>query len=547
MDRQNLKRILFTSVGRRVELIQSFQRASMKNNIPVWIVGADMSETAPALYYCDEAVRVPRISDESYIPALLSICREKKIELLIPTIDTDLLKLSQARDRFEEIGTKVFISDVDKISLCRDKRLTGDFFTSVGLLSPITVDDVSDYTGDYPCFIKPLNGSSSINAYRADDVESLRAFAEQIGEGNYIIQNYIAGTEYTIDIFCGFDRRPIFITPRVRNAVRSGEVLKTTITQDERMIAEAKRIVEGFRPVGMICAQLIRETATGLDYFIEINPRFGGGAPLSIAAGADACSMTLKMLMGETSEYVQKAAKNGNIYSRFDQCVCVSTSEVGSHRVTSGSEVTSYINKMVRDGLVKGVIFDLDDTLYSEYDYVLNGFREVSKLFDDPEETYEFMVEAFKRGEAPIDEAIRHFGKDEGAYKRRCVSAYRNQTPEKLPAYAWGIELIKWLGSQDIPTGIITDGRVEGQVAKLHATGIDRLIGGDMTIITDALGGKQFRKPCDIAYRMLALKMGLEPCEIIYIGNNPTKDFKGAKAIGMRTLFFDNPLCIHQW
>ena len=85
---------------------------------------------------------------------------------------------------------------------------------------------------------------------------------------------------------------------------------------------------------------------------------------------------------------------------------------------------------------VKLIALDLDDTLYSEYDYVLNGFREVAKLFDDPKETYEFMVEAFDRGEAPIDEAIKHFGKDEAACKRRCSASSALQRSAQWPSSA---------------------------------------------------------------------------------------------------------------
>ena len=78
-------KLLFTSVGRRVELMQAFKRAAQKNNMNLTIYGADMSETAPALLFCDRAVMVPRIKDDKYIPSLLKVCEEEKIDALIPT------------------------------------------------------------------------------------------------------------------------------------------------------------------------------------------------------------------------------------------------------------------------------------------------------------------------------------------------------------------------------------------------------------------------------------------------------------------------------
>lgn len=327
-------KIIFTSVGRRVELTQAFRRAadelkaSGELRKELTIIGADITESAPALYFCDEARIVPKIKDEKYIPNLLKICKENKIDCLIPTIDTDLLLLSKNKQHFETIGTKVLVSAIDKVKLCRDKNFTADYFHSLGLKSPQQVNVVEKYEDEiregkagFPAFIKPKAGSSSIDAYKVDNLENLRVCAEKIGD--YIIQPYILGREYTIDIFCDYDGNPVYITPRERLAVRAGEVLKTRITQDDTMIAEMRTLIKDFKPCGQITVQLIREDATGDDYYIEINPRFGGGAPLSMKAGADSAKAVIRMLNGEELVYVEKAAKDGAVYSRFDQSVCV--------------------------------------------------------------------------------------------------------------------------------------------------------------------------------------------------------------------------------
>lgn len=321
-------KILFTSVGRRVELLQAFRHAAEKNGVDLTIIGVDISRDAPALYFCDITEIVCRISDKNYIPSLLAICERENVDCLIPTIDTDLLLLSKHKHCFEHIGTKVLISRTEKVQICRDKNYTADYFISLGLKSPKPFNSVEKYEAElnlkkqtFPAFIKPKDGSSSINAYRVDKLDDLKLYAEKIRD--YIIQPYISGKEYTIDIFCDYDGNPVYITPRERMAVRTGEVLKTRIVQDEVMIAEMQVLIADYMPCGQITVQLIQDEKTGDNYYIEINPRFGGGAPLSMKAGADSAEAVLKMLNGEKLSYHNKAARDGAIYCRFDQSICV--------------------------------------------------------------------------------------------------------------------------------------------------------------------------------------------------------------------------------
>jgi carbamoyl-phosphate synthase large subunit len=384
-------RILFTSVGRRVELVQSFRRAAEKLQMDLKIYGADVTEDAPALFSCDEKRKVCRIREPQYIPQLLKICEEDRIDLLIPTIDTDLLILAQNKSKFEQIGTNVFISDEDKIALCRDKRYTADFYISCGVDSPRPVDNVENYQGGFPAFIKPKDGSSSVNAYRVDTQEELLALSEKVPD--YIIQPFIDGREYTVDVFCDFEGNPVYITPRERLAVRSGEVLKTRITQDDRMIEESRNVIKGFCPCGPVTLQLIRENKTGNDYFIEINPRFGGGAPLSMMAGADAALATLRLILGEKVEYREKAAGDGLVYSRFDQCVCIREEDqqnTVSAIIKTLSEADIYVSDM------KAVILDLDDTLYNEIDYIKSGYRNIAEKYPQIPEAEQELWQYFK-------------------------------------------------------------------------------------------------------------------------------------------------------
>lgn len=348
--------ILFTGVGRRIELLQAFRNAALVLNKELKIYGADMAGTAPALAYCDYVRRVVAMKDPGYIQNLLNICAADNINLLIPTIDTDLLVLSENKERFEEIGTRVMISAPEMIRICRDKNNISKFFVDCGLHAPLPVNDWREYTAGFPAFIKPKDGSSSINAFRVDYGEELEVYAGQIED--YIVQPFVNGHEYTIDIFCDWNGNPISIVPRERLQVRAGEVLKTQIYMGLVMIQEMKTLCKAFKPCGPMTVQLIRDDK-GIDWYIEINPRFGGGAPLSMKAGARSAEAILKLMDGEKVSYCTDIA-DGAIYSRFDQSVCI----------TEGK------------GQIKGVIFNLDDTLYSEKEYIKSGYKAVSDYLD---------------------------------------------------------------------------------------------------------------------------------------------------------------------
>lgn len=500
--------ILFTGVGRRIELLQAFRNAALVLNKDLKIYGADMAGTAPALAYCDLTRKVVAMKDRGYIDNLLQICRSDHIDLLIPTIDTDLLILSQNRERFEEVGSRVMISSPEMIKICRDKNNTSQFFVDCGLHAPMPVNDWQEYDGGYPAFIKPKDGSSSINAFKVENEEELKIYADQVED--YIVQPFIEGREYTIDIFCDWEGEPVSIVPRERVQVRAGEVLKTKITMDQTMIDEAKVLCAAFKPCGPITVQLIRDKRTGVNYYIEINPRFGGGAPLSMKAGARSAETILKLLSGEKPEKFNEIA-DGSIYSRFDQSVCI------------------------RDGRgpVKGVIFDLDDTLFFERDYVRSGYKAVSRYLGGgyEEELWSF----FESGRSAIDELLRKLGRmDE---KAEVLEVYRSHKPEISLAEGTE-ETISFLKARGIKVGIITDGRPVGQRNKITALGLEKVM--DDIIVTDELGGIQFRKPCDIAFRIIQNRWRLPASEMVYVADNPSKDFQGPTQLGMKSVLLKN-------
>lgn len=313
--------ILILSVGRRVELVNCFKNAARSLKIDSTIIGADYSKTAPALYFSDIAYQLPKISSLDYIENIIKCCNENDISVIVPTIDTELLPLSKNKNIIESsTNAKLLISDYSKIEICRDKTKTQRFLESNGFKAPhmYTEEELNNTRIEFPLFIKPKDGSSSINAKAVYSYDELRTNMKSIK--NYIVQDFIEGTEFTIDAFLDFESRIITIVPRQRIATRSGEILKGRIVKDRMIIEEVRKLLEILKPIGHITIQCMK-TDRGIE-FIEINPRFGGGAPMSIKAGADSCKNLYRILMNQKLNYNEDYKEN-LLFLRFDSCICL--------------------------------------------------------------------------------------------------------------------------------------------------------------------------------------------------------------------------------
>lgn len=184
---------------------------------------------------------------------------------------------------------------------------------------------------------------------------------------------------------------------------------------------------------------------------------------------------------------------------------------------------------------VEGVIFDMDDTLYSEKDYVRSGYAQIEKYLNQPEAA-EKLWRYFEQKQPAIDMYLAEIGRTD--LKDECLKTYRHQMPE-IQLYKGVAQMLVRLREQSKKLGIITDGRVEGQENKFAALGLKKLV--DDIIITDALGGVEFRKPNEAAFRLMQEKWQLPFKKMIYIGDNPKKDFIAPEKLGMQSMYFCNP------
>lgn len=291
--------ILITSAGRRGALVKYFKKTieEMKD-VKGKIISIDVNPLSAALYLSDKHYIVPRIFAPNYIDTLLDVCRKEDIRLIVPTIDTELLVLSQNKKIFRENGVIVALSDPKTVEICIDKLKTFQFFKennipTVDTFSYCQVDKIKNI--NYPLFIKPCSGSASLNTYKINNRKELDFFIDYIE--NPVIQEYAEGQEFTLDILADLGGRVINVVPRERIEVRAGEINKGKTVKEEKLIEYGKIIVEKLEGIGPITIQCFKKDDE--IKFIEINPRFGGGYPLSFAAGVNYPELLIRMVLGE--------------------------------------------------------------------------------------------------------------------------------------------------------------------------------------------------------------------------------------------------------
>lgn len=317
-------RLLLTCVGRRVELVQAFRQAARSLQIAMEIHGADANPLSPALHFVDKTHTVAPIREGHYIEELLRIVRKHKIDLLIPLIDPELGVIASATEQFDQLGCQAVISSPEVVRVTRDKIATYRALRRAGIDTPRTrlwTDAVRCQRHRFPYFLKPRTGSAGMENHVIHDRRELETFGRRVDDA--IVQEFVEGVEHTLDVYTGLDGRPRCIVPRKRLETRTGEVSKGLIVKDRAIMAVGKRVAEMLvRCRGVITIQCI-VTPRRRIRVIEINPRFGGGVPLAIRAGADFPKWLLMETRGQRPRINPTGFRDDLAMIRYDQSVFV--------------------------------------------------------------------------------------------------------------------------------------------------------------------------------------------------------------------------------
>lgn len=279
--------ILITSAGRRVSLVRAFQKELHRFFPESKVFASDSTpELSAACQVADGFIDVLKLDDDLYFEKFIELCKFNEIKLIVPTIDTELLQLAQNRERLKEIGITVLVSSEDFISKCRNKRTIHKFFEKNGL-EPAKEFDKNNYS--LPMFIKPYDGSRSLDTYIINKKSELTDYHFENDKLMFLeYLNHDEYTEFTCDLYYSKDNQLKCVVPRKRLEVRDGEVYKS-VTKNNTLVNYIKKhlnTIDG--AIGCITAQFfLHNEDESKICAIEINPRFGGGYPLSYLAGAN--------------------------------------------------------------------------------------------------------------------------------------------------------------------------------------------------------------------------------------------------------------------
>lgn len=309
--------VLFTSVGRRVELLRAFRRAYQALDLPGQIIAVDIDPLAPALQLADRPYIVPRLTSPDYMPALLEICRREQVDLIFPLIDPDIPMLAAHADALKATGARVAVVSAQAAAMTADKYATTRFFQALDVPTPQTwlPGAIDSKRATYPLFIKPRRGSAARATYRIDTPQELEFFLHYVPDP--LIQELIPGPEITSDVICDTEGEILAVVSRQRIEVRWGEVAKGVTVYNPAVVAACVKIAQALPAVGPITVQCLMKGE--IPHFTEINARLGGGVPLGIAAGVDSPQWLLARVLGLPVEIPPLGQYQAGLYmTRFD-------------------------------------------------------------------------------------------------------------------------------------------------------------------------------------------------------------------------------------
>ena len=254
---------------------------------------------------------------------VIEICEKNDVRLIIPTIDTELPVYAGNKAKFSKHGITVNISSPETVEIAADKRTTSKFLRDLGV-STVRQESLetaarSLHYWNFPVIAKPALGSSGVGVRLIMSVDDFVALSPRPG---YIVESYAAGYEVTVDVFV-LDGRCVLTVPRRRLEVRGGEVSKGVTMRHPGMMSVAQMVSEALPGAfGVLNVQLFHDPLDDAITVSEINARFGGGFPLSLAAGALCPSWLIELAVSRKPSVTNEWTDNLTML-RYDDAVFI--------------------------------------------------------------------------------------------------------------------------------------------------------------------------------------------------------------------------------
>ncbi len=266
---------------------------------PVALLAGDIDPFAAGLYLLDRDRRMilPKGEDEHFATRLLALCEQEHIDVVIPTVDSELIPLATHRMAFERAGVRLVLAPLETLEVCLDKwklhaRCNGQVRTPVTML----VDGQFDPSVvSLPVIVKPREGSGSRGIQRIENLAELERLEL---DGTLIVQELLPGAEYSLDVLSTAEGRVIAVVPRERLKVDSGIAVTARTHHEERLERFGRVVAELIGLTGVANVQ-VKGDVYGEPALLEVNPRFPGTMALTIASGPDMAWLCLAEVLGE--------------------------------------------------------------------------------------------------------------------------------------------------------------------------------------------------------------------------------------------------------
>jgi carbamoyl-phosphate synthase large subunit len=265
---------------------------------PIELIAADIDPFAAGLYLVEPGRRaiLPRGDSPRFADVLLEICRDQDVDLVIPTVDTELLPLAERRDDYAEAGVALIMASRRTLDACLDKWVLAQLCRDAVRVPETHLVDAGFDPGavELPVIVKPRSGSGSRGIRLVERREELEALER---DGTLLVQEHLPGTEWSLDVIARADGHVAGVVPRARLKVDSGIAVTGRTLHDARLDAFA-RDVSRLIDLTTVANVQVKETADGEPALLEVNPRFPGTMPLTIAAGIDMPKLAVGEALG---------------------------------------------------------------------------------------------------------------------------------------------------------------------------------------------------------------------------------------------------------
>jgi len=271
--------------------IKSLRQVNFKGRI----VSFDGEPLSAGFLMSDANYVVPTINQPAAFDLVVPILVSEAIQVILPTSAVASAVFAKSADLLSSLGIVFAGSESNVTDLCDDKLRFWHFVRN-NFPVPALIEIQNGQPDTYPCFIKPRFGSGSYGSGLCIDDIAWRYFSSQ-GE-DLVVQEYLPGQEYSVDVLCSLEGIPLVAVPRERISSIGGVSVRSRVVKDRVIQDLCIRMASHLGIKGPCCMQLKRD-AQGALKFTEVNPRLGGGSIVASLAGVNLPSLLIAMAAGE--------------------------------------------------------------------------------------------------------------------------------------------------------------------------------------------------------------------------------------------------------